>query len=120
MSQQTIMNMTITHAKKSTEWVELEIHSRIHGKTRLRQVSELKDIIDIISAGWSSLDSDMVDAERLKRTGIELPESGAPSKDADYILNDWVNGLNFGDDKITITPTSSKKFTCFIHGKQWA
>ena len=120
MNQRNIMNMTITDAKKSARWVELDIHNRRFGKTGLRQVSQLKDIIDIISAGWSDLDSDWVDAERLERTGIELPESGLLSPEADYILSDWINVLNLGDNKITITPTKSRKFICFIHGKQVA
>jgi hypothetical protein len=120
MNQTQLMNMKISNAVKSNEWIELEIHNKYAGKTRIRMNCQLKDAMSVIEKGWSDMDSQRVDEKRLERTGVEMPEGGDIPEEADFILSDWIKGLSLGDDSIKVTPSEIKKYSSYNYGKQIA
>ena len=53
MNQTELMNIKITEAKKSNQWVDLEVHNKYLGKTSIHMNCRLKDAIEVIEKGWS-------------------------------------------------------------------
>lgn len=80
----------------------------------------LKDAIEVIEKGWSDNNLESVESERLNRTGVEMPEGGDLPKDADFILWDWIRGLDSGNDLCKVTVSQIEKYSYFSYGKQVA
>jgi hypothetical protein len=118
MNQTELMNIKITEAKKSNQWVDLEVHNKYLGKTSIHMNCLLKDAIEVIEKGWSDNVSESVDSERLKRTGVEMPEGGDIPDDANFILLDWIRGLDYGNDSCKVTPSQIEEYSYYKYGKQ--